>query len=414
MKLKLLGASALMIVATGADASVAFASLPSEAAPTVALATPSNTVSGSVNGLHFKATSTVIGQTSTATVAGGGNPIYLAQGSAYSGVVGLRMDYGAQGAYVCSGSLSENRTSIITAGHCVTIFNRAPDSVTAFFYNGDPADVPVYSAGSPGVTVVPISYIAVNPNYTRNVIDQNDIAVLKLGAAAPAFAQGYALYTAGDLTGVDYNIAGYGARSNTGGNNGVGGGQGLGTGRLRQGDNRYDFRLGDADFGGTFTSAFFGEAAVAQLDYSYIADFDNGLAANDASCGLATGANNFNQPTGPYGFGLAASGKYCNLGRGALEVSTAGGDSGGPQFVNGKLASITSYGLTFGTDVQPGDINNALDDTFGEFNGFVPTFIHAAWINSVVPEPGTWALMLGGFGLVGASARRSRAVAARA
>ena len=357
----------------------------------------SGSISGSYKGVNWTATSTVIGQTSTATVAGGGNPIYLAQSSQYRGVVGLLMDYGAGGAFVCSGSLYGN--SIITAGHCVSNGGSSrPLSVTAYFYNGSPTDQPVYNAGAIGVTTVAISAIHVNPLYTGNVIDQNDIAVLRLAGPAPSFATSYGLYTDGDLTGLDYNIAGYGRRSDTGGSVGVN----LGTGRLRQGDNRYDFRLGDSDFGGIFDSAFFGETPGAQTDYSYIADFDNGLAINDASCGLATSF-----------VGLPASSKYCNLGRGALEVSTAGGDSGGPQFIDGKLASVTSYGLTFGTFFSPGDIDNSLNDTFGEFNGFVPIFLHADWINSVVPEPATWALMLGGFGLAGSSLRRQRkAVAA--
>lgn len=46
-------------------------------------------------------------------------------------------------------------------------------------------------------------------------------------------------------------------------------------------------------------------------------------------------------------------------------------------------------------------------------NGFVPMFIHAAFINTIIPEPATWMMMIGGFGLVGATARRSRATKAR-
>ena len=364
------------------------------------LAAQAKTISGSYNGIKWTAASSVIGQTSTATIAGGGNPIYLATAAKYRGTVGILMDYGADGAYVCSGSLSANRSSIITAGHCVNIFGRKPDKVTAYFYDGNPADVPVYTPGSPGVTTVDISRVYINPLYTGNVIDDHDIAVLRLATAAPAFATAYDLYTGTDLTGVNYNIAGYGRRSDTGGSVGVN----LGVGRLRQGDNRYDFRLGDADFGGIFDSAFFGEAPGASTDYSYLADFDNGLAANDASCGLEAT------------FALAPGGtdKYCNLGRGALEVSTAGGDSGGPQFVDGKLASVTSYGLTFGTFFSPGDIDNALNDTFGEFNGFVPIYHNLDFLASSVPEPATWGMMIAGFGLVGATARRRRTTIARA
>ena len=167
--------------------------------------------------------------------------------------------------------------------------------------------------------------------------------------------------------------------------------------------------MGDPDFGGVFNADFFGETPAAETAYTYLSDFDDGTTAHDASCGLATGPNSFFDPnaTAPYGFGLAASSKYCNTGRGATEVSTAGGDSGGPQFVDGKLASVTGFGLTFGTDVRPGDIDNALNDSFGEFNGFVPIFNNLDFINGV-PEPASWMMMIAGFGLVGTFARRRR------
>jgi hypothetical protein len=376
--------------------------LATAAALTVPMSAQAGAQSGTVNGLSYTAVSNVIGQTSTATVAGGGNPIYLGQGAQYRGVVGLLMDYGPDvGQFVCSGSLNAARTAIISAAHCVSDHVDASGartkvkSVTAYFYNGDPTDVPVYSEGAPGVTTVKIDAVHINPLYTGEVIDQNDISILKLASAAPSYAQGYDLYT-GPLTGTGYNIAGYGTRSNTGGNDGIANGQNLGTGRLRQGDNRYDFAFGDPDFEG-FWDGFFGNADVTNV---YIADFDNGLAANDGSCQLVT-----------LGLGLPASGKYCDLGRGATEVSTAGGDSGGPQFVDGKLASVTSFGLSFGTDF--GDILPGLNDTFGEFNGFVPTAIHADFL-AAIPEPATWALMITGFGLVGTSLRRQRKAEAAA
>ena len=377
------------------------------------VAAQATTISGAHNGLSWTASNYVIGQTSTATIAGGGDPIYLGTDPKYRSTVGLLLNYGADGNFVCSGSLNASRNSIITAGHCVNIFGRKPDKVTAYFYdptaNPGAPEIPVYTPGAPNVTTVDISKVFLNPNYTGNVIDQNDIAVLRLAKTPPKYARGYELYTGGDLTGLDYNVAGYGRRSDTGGSVGAN----LGTGRLRQGDNRYDFRLGDADFGGIFDSGFFGEPAGAQTDYSFIADFDNGLAANDASCGLATGPNNFlTAPTGPYGFNLPASPKYCNTGRGATEVSTAGGDSGGPQFIDGKLASVTSYGLTFGTAVIPGDIDNFLNNTFGEFNGFVPIYIHQSFIANSVPEGSTWAMLAIGLGFVTVARRRPRSARA--
>ena len=360
-------------------------------APSAVLA--GGVISGSSHGFTWSASSTIVGQTSTATLAGGGNPIYFANPS-YNGVVSLIMNEGAAGTFICSGTLLSDRRSILTAGHCVShgAGTANPISTTAYFSSGANPDSVTYL--DPASTGVSVSQYFVNPDYTGEVIDQNDIAVLRLSQAAPDWAISYGLYTGGDLTGTDFNIAGYGARSDVGGAIGAD----LGPGRLRQGDNRYDFRLGDPDFGGFFTPGFFGEGAGTQIDYSSLSDFDNGSPGNDASCLLAT-----------LGFGLAPSGKYCNLGRGLLEVGDAGGDSGGPEFVNGMIASVTSYGLTFGTDF--GDVDGSLNSSWGEFNGFVPTYLHTDFIKSsmfAVPESVTWAQFIVGFGLVGGIARSSR------
>ena len=353
------------------------------------VAAQAGTISGTSKGLSWSAASTIVGQTSTATLAGGGNPIYFANPS-YNGVVSLIMDEGAAGKFICSGTLLSDRRSILTAGHCVShgAGTDNPISTTAYFTPATNPDSVTYL--DPASTAISVSQYFVNSSYTGEVIDQNDIAVLRLATAAPAWATSYDIYTGGDLTGQGYNIAGYGRRSDVGGAIGAD----LGPGRLRQGDNRYDFRLGDADFGGFFTPDFFGEGAGTQIDYSYLSDFDNGLPQNDASCQIG----------GAFGLGGA---KYCNLGRGPTEVSDAGGDSGGPQFINGQIASVTSYGLTFGSDF--GDVDNSLNSSWGEFNGFVPVSIHTRFIqSSMAPEPGTWALMLGGFGAVGAAMRRKR------
>ena len=59
---------------------------------------------------------TIVGQTSTATLAGGGNPLYAATAARYSGVVSLIMETAA-GNFICSGSLLGDRQSIVTAAH---------------------------------------------------------------------------------------------------------------------------------------------------------------------------------------------------------------------------------------------------------------------------------------------------------
>ena len=363
------------------------------------------TQSGSFGDLAWEATSKIVGVTSTATAAAGGDSRYFATAPKYSGTVALLMDYGPQvGVFICSGSLMSDRVSILTAAHCVSdgAGTAGPLSTRAFFYGGpggqsaDPDFLPTLN----GVTRN-VSGTIVNSAYTGFVIDQNDIAVLRLDRAAPSWATSYELSDFTDLTGVDFNVAGYGARSTIGGNFG----NNAGTGRLRQGDNNMAWRVGDAVFDGRGYNIF---GPQSRTEFSYLADFDNGLAANDASCRLAS-AGNFT------GLGIAGTAKFCNLGRGASEVAVAGGDSGGPQFDQfGRIMSVTSYGISFGTAF--GDIRGGLNSSFGEFSGYVPVYIHKDFIASAmaVPEPSSWAMLIAGFGLVGATARRRRSVATAA
>jgi hypothetical protein len=376
------------------------------------------TISGTYNGINWTAGSTLVGvdPTGEGTVVippspvvrlgPGGNATYLPDPARHSGVAALIMTYNDGSRFICSGSLLGDRRSIATAGHCVSSGGGVKDAdivnTTAYFWDyttqGDER-----VALNPDATAVDVTDYFVNPEYTGEVIDQNDIAVLTLSEYAPNFAQSYDLFTGGDLTGSEFNVAGYGGRSEVGGDAGVS--PLPSTGWLREGDNRYDFRLGDADFFDPNTGETIWRQVLggnAEYDYSYVSDFDNGLFANDTSCQAVV-----------FGLGGPANAKYCNGGLGLREVGVAGGDSGGPGFIDGKLASINSYGLTFGSDF--GDVDDALNSSFGEFSGYVPVFIHEKFIRAaMVPEPSTWALMIGGFGLAGVALRRRRTATAAA
>ena len=406
-----------MIVASPALAIEAFepapnvAGLSANAAKQLSAIQPVKMAGGSKNGMSWSAVSRVIGQTATSDVLapsntiGGGNPIYKPSANK-SGTVALIMEYSNGSAFICSGSVMADGRSIATAAHCVSdgAGTANPVKTTVHFFNGNP-DQRAVGVGNTSETRTVTAYF-VHPEYTGEVIDQNDIAILRINKEAPASAQRYDLFTTNDLTGTQFNVAGHGTRSTTGGNNGNTPPFGARTGFLREGDNIYDYAWGDSRFQGFFTDVIAGENffGTADIEFSFISDFDNGTQAQDQSRRIANALG-----LGPIGNTLFP----INFGVGAREVGIAGGDSGGPGFVDGKLATINSYGLTFGTNF--GDFGGGLNSGWGEFSGYVPVYIHTDFIaTTAVPEPASWALLIMGFGLTGATMRRRRGVTAAA
>ena len=341
-----------------------------------------STAQGGVGALGYTASNFIVGQTSTSVSFGGGNPIYFANIPKYSGVVTLLMNEGAAGVFVCTGALLANRVSIVTAGHCVShgAGTPGPISTTAYFpaANASPDSI---VALDPTSTAIAISRIRVDPLYTGQTVDQNDLAVLTLSAPAPVSAMGYDLY-AGNPVGQDYNTAGYGEASTVGGALGANTPPGL----LRQGTNTFDFTFGDPLFRGYFAPGAPGAPGTAADAQVLLSDFDDGTTTHDSSCFLA----------GEFGGGGS---RFCNLGTGATEVGTSYGDSGAPDFIDGKIAGIDSFGLSFSGSAPNGE--------FGELDGSAPTAPSRLFILSV-PEPSTWTLMMLGFGALGARTRRSR------
>lgn len=345
-----------------------------------------NVASGVLNGVQWTAQSLLTGFSGTGTATTAGNAAYLPSFPSESGVVGLLMNYGSAGSFICTGTLLPDRQSILTAAHCVSdgAGTAGPLSTTVFFQPAAGLAPTASIYNNPAATAITVSQYFVNSAYTGEVIDQNDIAVLRMSSEAPSWAQSHGIYTGGDLTGQNFTVAGYGRL-------GTGAGFNTATGRLRTGENRYDFRFGDADFGEGYWTGVFGTADVT---YSYLSDFDNGVATNDASCRLAADPD----------FNLSGA-KWCNTGVGIREVGVAGGDSGGPNFINGMVSAVNSYGLSFGTGY--GDVDGSLNSSFGEFSGYVPTYIHADFINaSMVPEASTYLMM--GLGLIGVGAMSRR------
>ncbi len=249
-------------------------------------------------------------------------------GSGYDGVVQVNVGGIGNG----SGTLLSTGMHIVTAAHVVTPF------------------IAPYPAGTVSVTfnlptgdlTIPASRIDIHPNYLGIIGLGADIAIITLATPAPAQAERHDIYRLQDEVGRVGERYGYGY-------------YGTGTtgwnfpyfGTKRQGENRYDV-LG---------TQFFGMAPDI-----LIYDFDDGTPEHDA-LGQLIGVN--------------------DLGLGEREASGAPGDSGGPIFVNGKIAGVTSFGMSFG---PPIDVTNGAiepNSSFGELGGDTRVSFYANWIDTI-------------------------------
>jgi hypothetical protein len=192
----------------------------------------------------------------------------------------------------------------------------------------------------------------------------HDLAILELDQPAPAAIPRYPLYGLRDEVGRPAIFAGYGLT----GHGGSGAIEDLQTSK-RAGLNRIEATSEDIDFELVPTPPNLGPMLVT--------DFDNGLAANNALQAHLSIAS--------------------DLGFGADEVLPAQGDSGGPVFIDGVIAGVSSFGSGgFPTDVTP-----APDSSWGEigfhtrvssFQEFITTATSGQAV--FVPEPSSWMLLV--------------------
>lgn len=340
-------------------------------AATVATTTPAESPLSGTNGELTWQARGLYTTTATATPATDGATAYNLRhrpefGGEMSGVARLIIN----GNTLCSGALLGTGRHVLTAAHCVT------DAFGQSTFSSGQAQFPVTANANPytgSFANVAMQSVTVHPGWTGNITSVgNDLAIITLAAVAPAGADRYDLYTASDEIGQVGTKSGYG-RTGTGAT-----GDTLGT-DWRRGQNTYEMTA--LDFWGD------GESNPNILMY----DFDNGTSGND-------------------GFGFFFGPSFQNTGLGLNEVMSAPGDSGGPTFINGQLAGITSFGLRLAANTgQSSDTDTFLNSTYGEFAGDTRVSGYSSWIMATIPEPGTWALWLAGLPLLGAIARRRRA-----
>jgi hypothetical protein len=324
--------------------------------------------------------------------------------SGYSGVgsifVTTQSSAATQQGYLCTASLV-NSTTLVTAAHCIFDYSETGEAdpvVGITFY------APSFGErSSPTVETFAASDWEYNPLYdtadhTGDIGSGHDLAMITLGTSAVGHDT-YEFFTGNPLQ--QFVEVGTGTIGGPRGTN-----QGIASDYLkRTGTNIYEL----------YGSDVFSDVT----DGVVLADFDDGTAAHDV----------FGRNQGVLGLtGLNQLGV-------AGESDSSPGDSGGPSFINGQIAAVTSFGITggvfqgycggnstdpynsSGTTAQR-SLGQCTNSSVGEIMGNTLTAYNLDFINAylaahpsvapAVPEPASWAMMIGGFGLVGGTARRRR------
>lgn len=271
----------------------------------------------------------------------------VSPGTGFDGVAQMRVGLpGGKYENQCTSALLTTGRHLLTAAHCVT------DGSGAFNADGIRILFPD-SNGQIGYTERSAKHIFVHPEWNGDARRGNDLAIIELTTPAPSHADQYELYRDGNEIGSEFTLVGYGHRGQ-----GEKGSVPGSYGELRVGENSYDMLQS--------LTGYFSRRDSEQPLLAY--DFDNGSPANDA-------------------FGVNAGVKHVGLGDD--EATAAKGDSGGPNFINGQIAGVTSYGTHFRNADVDGDINSS----YGEVSVNTRVSVFADWIDRTISEP---ALLLDG------------------
>ena len=239
--------------------------------------------------------------------------------------------------YYASGALLFDGRAVLTAAHL-------------FADKSGKASVTFETAK--GTQTVSGDQILLHPDYDPQ--SNNDLALVWLSTSAPVAADRYSLYRQSDELGKTFTLVGYG-KTGTGN-----------TGSFVSSDNDSTLlrlkALNTFDADAATLKAFLGGGLSwsPQANTQLIADFDNGLSTNDALGRL------INQ-TG--------------LGQGQDEGLIAPGDSGGPAFLNGKIAGVASYTASLSQGSVTPDVDNQRNSSFGEIAAWQRMSYFQQWID---------------------------------
>lgn len=284
---------------------------------------------------------------------------------------------------ICSGSLIGSG-SVLTAAHCLE--TTPGDRITGISFF-----LPSLGDRSGMREVFEVSEFALHPDYAETgLVGGNDIAGLTITGDTSLYDV-YDLFLGDPIQ--QFTAVGTGT---------VGGPRGTGIGVRndfvkRAGNNVYEL----------YGDELFSDVGAGVVLY----DFDDGTFAHDV----------FGRNLGINGLGVDA------------ESAASPGDSGGPAFIDGKIATVTSFGITGGIfqgfcggsstdpfnrngETTPTALSGCTNSSVGEIGGntlvsanidFVRGYLNGTVDTMApVPEPSTWFMLVAGFGFIGGAMRR--------
>jgi hypothetical protein len=282
----------------------------------------------------------------------------------------------AEGGFICTAA-AIGPNHILTAAHCV---RETDDTVSRIRF--------ILSAGLPDALIIEASSFTVHPLYDflspfLGAFAHGDIAVIELAESLPEGIETYELYRNSDEFGKEARHYGHG-RSGKGNKGATGGADFF---YARTGLNAYEQTL----------EPLLGTGIEDQL----VHDFDSGGRKHNAmewwfTSKFACHPDNDNPAWAQDGQCTTfKDGSYPDFkGFGKAEVGIAPGDSGGPSFIDGKIAGVHSFGFThFCSGVTNGtDFSCGLNSSYGEMSGdtrvsYHADFVDAAVLGFVAPTP---------------------------
>jgi len=242
---------------------------------------------------------------------------------------------------------------VATGGHYATgalLFGGQALLTAAHLFTGHPLSASVYFETILGVQTFSSSKVLLHPGYVGD--GNHDLALVWLSGNAPVAADRYSLYRESDLAGQRFDLVGYG-RPGTGAWGAVDPTSEAYT-RLKA-QNTFDSE------GAQLKSALGASIGWTPISGSqWMADFDNGLAANDA-LGRLMGRN--------------------HLGLGLDEGFMSQGDSGGPALVDGQIAGVASFLASLSRGLVQPDVDMLSNSSFGEVGAWQSVAYYQQWID---------------------------------